>query len=172
MKKNITITKIFKDGANEIIKCRENCIHIHGNDIRAAGNEVEICIRDYFRQMLPSRYHVISGHLIDENENISSQLDLIISDNNNLPSLFTTRDGTSYIPIESTYAIGEIKSTYYKSEKYIENFIKVIKSIKQNLSHEEVINTAYMEIPVKSHTQSGLIRTVKREKKLAKNILH
>jgi len=36
----------------------------------------------------------------------------------------------------------------------------------------KVTNLSRMEIPVKSHTHSGLIRTVKREKKLAKNILH
>lgn len=141
MKKKLDIPAIFKSEANEMIKAREGAIQIHGTDIRAAGNEVEMSVRAYLKRMLPSRYYVTHGHLIDINGEVSSQLDVIVADNSNIPSLMTTMDGTEYIPIDSVYAIGEIKSTYYKSEKYIEGFSNVISDIRNRLYHEEIPNT-------------------------------
>lgn len=142
MKKKLNISEIFKSDADDIVKARETAIKIHGTDIRAAGNEVEVSVRDYFKRMLPSRYYVTHGHLIDINSETSPQLDIIIADNSNIPSLMTTKDGTEYIPIDSVYAIGEIKSTYYKSEKYIESFCNVMRGINERLFHEEIPNTA------------------------------
>ena len=141
--KTLDIPAIFKSDADEIIKCREDAIRTHVTNIRAAGNEVEMCIRDYLCRMLPPRYYVAQGHLIDIFGNTSSQLDVILSDNFNLPSLQTTKDGTKYIPIDSVYSVGEIKSTYYKSKKPIEAFSKVIKDIRENLHHSDILNTAY-----------------------------
>ena len=85
--KALDIPGIFKADAETILKYRENARRIHGTNIRAAGNDVEICVRDYFSRMLPPRYYVSQGHLIDRVGNVSSQLDIIISDNFNLPSL-------------------------------------------------------------------------------------
>ena len=141
--KTLDIPAIFKSDADDVIKCREYAIRIHGTNIRAAGNDVEMCVRDYLRRMLPPRYYVAQGHLIDAFGNTSSQLDVILSDNFNLPSLQTTKDGTEYIPIDSVYSVGEIKSTYYKSKKPIEEFSKVIKDIRENLHHIDILNTAY-----------------------------
>lgn len=143
MKKKLDIPSIFKSDADDIVKAREKSIRIHGTDIRAAGNEVELSVRNYFKRMLPPRYYVTHGHLIDMNGEVSSQLDIIIADNFNIPSLMTTKDGTEYIPIDSVYAIGEIKSTYYKSEKYVEGFSNVIEDIKTRLVHEDIPNTAF-----------------------------
>jgi hypothetical protein len=141
--KNLNIPAIFKSDADEIIRSREDAIRIHGTNIRAAGNEIEICIREYFKRMLPPKYYITQGHLIDRSSNVSSQLDFIISDNSSLPSLMTTKDGTEYIPIDSTYVVGEIKSTFYKTEKSIEKFSSVIKNITKDLVHEEIPNTVF-----------------------------
>ena len=142
-KKSIDILEVFKADAIEIQRSRDDCRVIHETDIRASGNQVEIKVREYFKRMLPSKYYVTNGHLIDEIGNSSGQLDIIISDGFGLPSLLTTNDGTSYIPIDSTYAIGEIKSTYYKSESYISKFITQITNIKNNLNYKEIENTFY-----------------------------
>jgi hypothetical protein len=142
MKKKLDIPAVFKSDAEDLLKARESAILIHGTDIRAAGNEVEISVRAYFKRILPPRYYVTHGHLIDINGEVSPQLDIIIADNFNIPSLMTTKDGTEYIPIDSVYAVGEIKSTYYKSEKYIEGFSDVLNDIKNRLFHEEIPNTA------------------------------
>ncbi len=141
--KQLDIPAIFKSDAEDIRRAREIALRVHGHDIRAAGNEIEIAVRNYFKRMLPSRYYVTHGHLIDANGSVSNQLDIIIADNFGLPSLMKTKDDTEYIPIDSVYAIGEIKSTYYKSSKYVQGFSDVLETIKKNLYHEEIANTFY-----------------------------
>jgi len=140
----LNIANQFRKEAGLLIKARENAIQIHGtDDIRAAGNEVEITVRSFFERMLPKRFHVTHGHLIDMNELVSPQLDLIISDNTTIPSLLTTADGTHYIPVESVYAIAEIKSTFYPSQKYIENFAKTLRFIREEMTRPLIENTIY-----------------------------
>ena len=111
---------IFRQDAEALRAARETAMQIHSTDIRAAGNQVEAAVREYLRRMLEPRYHVTSGHLIDPESRVSPQIDIIIADNFGLPSLLTTQDGTEYIPITSVLAIGEVKSTYYKSKGYYE----------------------------------------------------
>lgn len=115
---------------------------VHPSDIRAAGNEVEDAVRDYFRRVLPQPFYVTSGHLIDSNHQVSSQIDVIIADASNLPSLYTTSDGTEYIPITSVYAIGEVKSTYYKSKRHFEQMRKALATILA-MNRPLVKNTAF-----------------------------
>lgn len=111
--KSLNIPALFKREAKDFQIERENAIIIHGtSDIKAAGNQIEAHIREFFKRMLPKTLYVTHGHLIDCNGVVSPQLDIIIADTSNLPSLMTTKDGTEYIPIESAYAFGEIKSTY------------------------------------------------------------
>lgn len=139
----LDIPAIFASDATDLLKARETAIRIHGTDIRAAGNEVEETVRSYFRRMLPNKYYVTHGHIVDFAANVSPQLDIIITDNLALPSLMTTKDGTEYIPIESVYAIGEIKSTYYKSHKYIEALSDIVRSMRTEMQREDIPNTAY-----------------------------
>lgn len=141
--KQLDIPGIFRSDAQDLIKARDDARRIHGSDIRAAGNEVEQSVREYFRRMLPAKYYVTHGHLVDMNGSVSPQLDLIVADNFTLPSLMTTKDGTEYVPIETVYAIGEVKSTYYKSHKYIEGFSDTLQDIRTNLHREEIPNTTY-----------------------------
>lgn len=145
MPKTLKLAEIFRDDAAELLRARDEAIRIHGNDIRAAGNHVEVCVRDYLKRMLPPRYYVTTGHLIDPAGNVSPQIDVIIADNFNIPSLLTVRDGTEYIPITSVLAIGEVKSTYYKAKKYYENFHRVLSSISADLARPLVENSAHGE---------------------------
>ena len=116
---------------------------IHGTkDIRAAGNEVEIAAREYVARTLPSKFHVTHGHLIDRVGAVSPQLDIIVSDNTLLPALMKTRDGTEYVPFDSTYALGEVKATYRDSDQPIQKFSSVIHDIKHQLVRPEIPNTA------------------------------
>lgn len=141
--KKLDIDAIFKSDADDLINAREKAIELHKTNIRTGGDEVELSAQNYLRRMLPSNYHISQGHIIDKSGNTSSQLDIIISDNLNLPSLITTKNNTTYIPFDSIYSVGEIKSTYYKSQNYIEKFCSTIKDIRENLYHPEIINTAY-----------------------------
>ncbi len=136
----------FANGAKEILAARERCGQIHGtSDIRAAGNEVEVSVREYVSQTLPSKFHVSHGHLIDRVGTVSPQLDIILSDNVLLPALMRTRDGTEYVPFDSTYAFGEIKATYRDSDHPIEAFSSVVRHVKQDLVRTEIPNTAFGE---------------------------
>jgi hypothetical protein len=140
----LNIETIFKRNANELINARQKSIEIHGTtDIDAAGAEVEQAVRDYYTQILPKKFHISHGHLIDINGVVSPQIDLIISDNETLPSLMRTKNGTEYVPIDSVYAIAEIKSTYYKAKKPIQEFSKKIEYINNKMYHQIVQNTAY-----------------------------
>ena len=125
----LNIPKVFRIDAEELQKARQKASVTHGTDIKAAGNHVEQAVRDYLRRMLASRYHVTAGHLIDSEGRTSPQIDVIIADNSNLPSLLTTSDGTEYIPIKSVYAIGEVKTTYYQSKQYFKRLHEVLSEI-------------------------------------------
>ena len=143
MAKTLNLAAIFKSDAEELLRSREEAIRIHGTNIRAAGNEVEQAVRDYLKRMLPPRYYVTSGHLIDQEGRVSPQLDVIVADNFNMPSLLTTKDGTEYVPITSVFAIGEVKSTYYHSERYYDKFHRVLRQINSELTRPLVENTAH-----------------------------
>lgn len=139
----LSIPKFFSNEAKSLRRKREDCIDIHTSDIRAAGNEVEIAVRKWLGRMLPDVVSVGHGHIIDQESNISPQLDCILRDRSHLPTLFTAEDGTEYTPFDSIYAVGEIKSTYYKNSKYIQAFSKKLEAIDSNLKRNVVENTAY-----------------------------
>lgn len=139
----LNIPKFFNEEASILRRARHRCIEIHGSDIRAAGNEVEIAVRNWMKRMLPDVVSVGHGHIIDQNSNVSPQLDCILRDRTHLPTLFTTNDGTEYTPFDSIYAIGEIKSTYYKSSKYIQSFSEKLKTIDNDMTRNLIENTAY-----------------------------
>lgn len=140
---HLNISKFFNNEASLLTEARRKCIEIHGSDIRAAGNEVEIAVRKWLERMLPDTVSVGHGHIIDSNSNISPQLDCILRDRNHLPTLFTTNDGTEYTPMDSVFSYGEIKSTYYNSSKYIEKFSNTIRKVKTDLEHILIENTAF-----------------------------
>ena len=142
MAATLDLAAIFRRDAEALRLARDKAIQVHPSDIRAAGNEVEKAVREYLRRMLAPRYHVTSGHLIDSGSQISPQIDIIIADNLGLPSLLTTGDGTEYIPVESVFAIGEVKSTYYHSKDYYIAFVNMLKRI-FNMNRPLVENTAY-----------------------------
>ena len=142
MDRPLDLARVIQQDAASLKAAREKAMTVHQTDIRAAGNEVEDAVRDYFRRVLPQPYYVTSGHLIDSNHQVSSQIDVIIADASNLPSLYTTSDGTEYIPITSVYAIGEVKSTYYKPKRYFEEMKKALAKVLE-MDRPLVENTAF-----------------------------
>lgn len=138
------VSAVFAKDASEILAARNIAGHIHASrDIRAAGNEVEIAIRDYLARTLPAKFHVSHGHLIDCVGMVSPQQDIIISDNTLLPSLMRARDGTEYVPFDSTFAFGEIKSTYRDAEEQIQKFCSSLERIKSGMVRPDLLNTAH-----------------------------
>lgn len=137
--KNFPITRIYNQEAEKLIAARERAQIVHSTgDIDASGDELEIPFRSMLSKRLPSKYYVGHGHIVDSNLNVSPQFDVIIADSNATPILYDGENGTQYFPYESVYAIGEIKTTYYKNRKYVENFSAAIKKVKEELFREDV----------------------------------
>ena len=150
----LDLAGVLKQDAAFLKSAREKALLLHPSDIKAAGNEVEDAVRDYFRRVLPQPFYVTSGHLIDSKHELSSQIDVIIADASNLPSLYTARDGTEYIPITSVYAIGEVKSTYFKSKRYFDQMKKALAKILE-MDRPLVKNTAFGGGASGRHNHSG-----------------
>src|SRR4051794_7068998 len=110
------LERAFLSSAADILAARERAqiIH-HTKDIDEAGEEVERAVRRAFRDKLPSQYHVGNGHIVDANLNTSPQIDILVVDSHGTPVLMRSESGAEYVPYESVYALGEVKSTYKRS---------------------------------------------------------
>lgn len=91
------------------------------NNIRAAGDQVELAVRDFFSSKLNPKYFVCDGHIVDSNLKISPQYDLIITENSKNPVLFSLADKSDLVYFEPVFCYGEIKRSYY-SKDLIEKF--------------------------------------------------
>lgn len=106
------------------------------------GSAREDLLKDYLRKLLPDKYSISSGIIIDNNQSQSKQQDFIIHDAFNCPSFFKT-DSNAILPIESVYATIEIKSTldYDALEQSVENIRSVRKL--QKLPNRNIISNEY-----------------------------
>lgn len=144
MKKNLEIDRVFLAAAADIIAARQKGFILHHtSDTRASGNETEIATRIAIKGKIPNSYYLGHGHIIDaETElEINPQFDLIIAENSSAPVLFQGADGTEYFAFETVYCVGEIKSTYDKYNKQIEDFNDKIKHLKDTLKRDETPTT-------------------------------
>lgn len=96
------------------------------------GSARENALMKYLRPHIPDKYEFSEGIVIDSFDHQSKQIDIIIHDRNTTPFL-QDRDLVNIIPIESVYAIIEVKSMLTKEElsKCIDN-VKSVRSLKQN----------------------------------------
>lgn len=79
------------------------------------GGLIEGVFRDALRRIIPEKIGVTSGFVVDAKDNISRQLDIILYDRMNTPRILY--DGElSILPVECTYAAGEIKTNLQGSE--------------------------------------------------------
>lgn len=108
------------------------------------GSAREDLLKSYLRDLLPNKYSISSGIIIDFNQNQSKQQDFIIHDAFNCPSFFKT-DSNTILPVESVYATIEIKSTlnYDTLKQSVENVESVRKLIK--LPNKNIISNEYNE---------------------------
>jgi hypothetical protein len=153
MDKLFEIENLYQLDALEIFHSRAKSKIIHRtSDIKASGNEIEETIRKILKNKLPTSFYVSNGHIVDKNLKSSNQFDILIADNTTSPVLFTTNDKTDYLTYESIYAVGEIKSTYYKSETQIDDFVNKCKYVYSNLERElttpdYLFNNVKLELP-------------------------
>lgn len=80
------------------------------------------------REHLPTRYCVDKAFVVDSRGNLSQQLDLVIFDKQYGPIVFH-RQGATYIPAESVYAVFEVKQTL--NAKHVEYAIEKATSVRR-----------------------------------------
>ncbi len=133
------IAEVYVQEASKLLEAKKSVGIVHKTgDIDASGDEIEIPFRKMLSNRLPAKYYVGHGHIVDSDLNVSPQFDVIIADSSATPILYDGENGTQYFPYESIYAIGEIKSSYYKNSKYVENYISSVKKVTEELSREDV----------------------------------
>lgn len=128
------LLKAMQGEAEDLIAARKKAILIHNvKNIDAAGRKVETSVRGVLRARLPSKYYLGQGHIVSPMLHTSPQFDAIIADTSSFPLLFKDESGTEWFPHESVYAVGEIKSSYDKSKRYIEKFCDNVRRTKTTL---------------------------------------
>lgn len=114
-----------------------NSIRIGLKNTRAAGDEVELAIKNFYSSKLFPRYHVCDGHIVDNTLKVSPQFDIIITEKSKNPTLFDLSDKSEIIYFETVYLFGEIKRSYYKND-LIQKFVKNIQRFKKEMFRENI----------------------------------
>lgn len=106
------------------------------------GSAREDLLKDYLRKLLPEKYSISSGIIIDNKQSQSKQQDFIIHDAFNSPSFFKT-ESNSVLPIESVYATIEIKSTL--DYNTLDQCVKNVESVRKlnKLPNRNIISNIY-----------------------------
>ena len=92
------------------------------------GRAREIVMKHFLKKYLPPALGVESGEIISSGGGVSKQMDIIIFDKFRCPILLR-EDEVHMFPVESVYAVIEVKSLLDSSE--LEDGIKKIKSVKE-----------------------------------------
>jgi Domain of unknown function (DUF6602) len=74
----------------------------------AKGDTTELAWLDMIRSYIPKRYQAEKAFVLDSKGNKSDQIDIVIFDRQYSP-LLLNRDGATYVPAESVYAVIEVK---------------------------------------------------------------
>lgn len=135
----LTLSKFFQHDLEKIMMAfrLSGSIQTELKNIRAAGNEVELSIKNFFFEKLFPKYHVSDGHIVDRNLKVSPQYDVIISENSKNPNLFTLADRSEMVYFETVYCFGEVKKSFY-SDDLVEAFSYNIKRTKLELQRENI----------------------------------
>lgn len=127
----LVLRELFEHDAQEILAARNKGLLIHRtDDISQSGQPVEHAVRRVLEARLPTGYHIGHGHVVDNTLKSCGQFDVIISDTLASGLLLKTESGSEYVPIEATYAVGELKSTYDKQSKPFEVFSSRLRELR------------------------------------------
>jgi hypothetical protein len=106
-------------------------------NIRAAGDEVELAVKQFFKDKLFPKYHVCDGHIVDSTLKVSPQFDIIICENSKNPVLFNLADKSEIVFYETVYCFGEVKKSFY-NKNILADFSENIKRSKAELKRDEI----------------------------------
>ncbi len=100
--------------AEEAIRLRANFERVMASEAFDSGLPIEEVVREEFRTLLPSRYSVRAGQLVDATGYSAGDCDLIVFNDYWFPAVKPGPIASSrsvILPIEGAYAVGEIKQT-------------------------------------------------------------
>jgi hypothetical protein len=139
----IELLKIYKSFADQINISADVYSMLHGvKDIKASGNEIEISLRTILKELLPNKYNISHGHIVDKDLNISKQYDLVITENIDYKSIAKTKDSTEIFFYETVFAIGEVKATWNLVS--INSTVESIVDLKKRLSRKPISNNTIL----------------------------
>lgn len=129
------------------------------------GTAREDLLKDVICQLIPEKYRIGSGTIVDVHETQSKQQDLYIYDAFNSP-VFLKMESNNVVPVESVYATVEVKSTLTKDtlRQSIEN-IRTVKTLEHNeLQNSPIVFSRHNVIMgcIFSYTSDSSIETVAR----------
>lgn len=73
------------------------------------GKYREYLVKKVFDKIIPSKYAITNGFIIDSDNNISKEMDIIIYDRNYVPPFFD--ETYTVVPIEAVIAVIQVKTT-------------------------------------------------------------
>ena len=114
-----------------------NSIRIGLKNTRAAGDEVELAVKNFYTSKLFPRYHVCDGHIVDNTLKVSPQFDIIITEKSKNPTLFDLSDKSEIIYYETVYLFGEVKRSYYHKD-LIKKFVSNIQRFKREMVRDKI----------------------------------
>ena len=92
------------------------------------GDELEADWVGLIRDFLPTRYEVGPIFAVDHHGNMSQQIDVAVYDKHFSPQWFGGAQGVRFVPVESVYAVFEVKPELNK--KYVEYAIEKVRSVR------------------------------------------
>jgi hypothetical protein len=102
----------------DYVRSKSLLVHQYFHNIGTTGSSVEVELRELLRRLLPARFRVTHGYVVDapsrtEEPHVSSQVDILIVDTLVPHSLFVIDDsqGMELVPRESVVGIIEAKRT-------------------------------------------------------------
>lgn len=113
MTQKVNMKELFLDMQEQML-IELNTIRKHVTHAPTKGDAVEKSWIQFLSTYLPNRYCVDTAFVVDHTGTRSDQIDLIIYDQQYSPFVLH-RDGVKFIPVESVYAIFEIKQALNKS---------------------------------------------------------
>lgn len=109
MKEKSKKRKILKDIFENLEKALYNDMSVKIQHNVSDGKYREYLVTKLLEKIIPSKYNITNGFIIDSDNNISKEMDVIIYDRNYVPPFFD--ETYTIVPIEAVIAVIQVKTT-------------------------------------------------------------
>lgn len=101
--------KILKNIFDNLEQSLFNDMNIRIEHNLEDGKYREYLVKNVLEKIIPSKYSITNGFIIDSDNNISDEMDIIIYDKNYVPPFFD--ETYTVVPIESVITVIQVKTT-------------------------------------------------------------